>query len=104
MDFRIIQSPSTGALDIISRRMGMSSTAGKELLSGCDAIGLIQGKLIDMVYVADLAEKAAGITAVDVRGSCPQNMVLLALIGDTASVETAISDIKIKMKKSRGSD
>lgn len=104
MDFRIIQSPSTGALEIISRRMGMSSSASHELLAGCDAIGLIQGKLIDMVYVADLAEKAAGITAVDIRGSCPQNMILLALIGDTASVETAISDIKIKMKKSRGCD
>lgn len=104
MDFRIIQSPSAGALDIISRRMGMSSSASKELLTGCDAIGLIQGKLIDMVYVADLAEKAAGITAVDIRGSCPQNMVLLALLGDTASVETAISNIKIKMKKSRGCD
>lgn len=104
MDFRIIQSPSSGALEIISRRMGMSSTAGKDILAGCDAIGLIQGKLIDMVYVADLAEKAAGITAVDIRGSCPQNMVLLALIGDTASVETAVNDIKLKMKKSRGSD
>ncbi|MBL1224675.1 BMC domain-containing protein [Enterococcus sp. BWR-S5] len=104
MDFRIIQSPSSGALEIISRRMGMSSAAGKDILAGCDAIGLIQGKLIDMVYVADLAEKAAGITAVDIRGSCPQNMVLLALIGDTASVETAVNDIKLKMKKSRGSD
>ncbi|MGL4697268.1 BMC domain-containing protein [Enterococcus larvae] len=104
MDYRIIQSPSSGALEIISRRMGMSSVSAKELLIDCDAVGLIQGKLIDMVYVADIAEKAAGITAVDVRGSCPQNMVLLALLGDTASVETAVNNIKVKMKKSRGSD
>lgn len=103
MDYRVIQSPSTGALEIMTRRMGMSHSASKEFVH-CDAVGLIQGKLIDMVYVADLAEKAAGITAVDIRGSCPQNMVLLALFGDTASVETAMSDIKLKMKKTRGSD
>lgn len=103
MDYRIIQSPSEGALEILKRRMGFSSTSikGREL-DDCDAVGLIQGKLIDMVFVADLAEKAAGITAVDIRGSCPQNMVLLALFGDTASVETAMSDIKQKMKRNRG--
>lgn len=102
MDYRVIQSPSAGALDIITRRMGMSQSATQEYRN-YDAIGLIQGKLIDMVYVADLAEKAAGIVAVDIRGSCPQNMILLALFGDTSSVETAISDIQQKMKKSRGS-
>lgn len=103
MDYRIIQSPSVGALDIITRRMGMSQSATQEYRH-YDAIGLIQGKLIDMVYVADLAEKAAGIVAVDIRGSCPQNMILLALFGDTASVETALTNIQDKMKKSRGSD
>lgn len=102
MDYRIIQSPSEGALDIITRRMGMSQSASQQFRD-YDAIGLIQGKLIDMVYVADLAEKAAGIIAVDIRGSCPQNMILLALFGDTASVETALADIQMKMKKSRGS-
>ncbi|MDH6364086.1 hypothetical protein M2139_001071 [Enterococcus sp. PF1-24] len=102
MDYRIIQSPSTGALEIMTRRMGMSHNTSQELFKDCDAVGLVQGKLIDMVYVADIAEKAAGITAVDIRGSCPQNMVLLALFGDTASVETAIEDIQRKMKTTRG--
>lgn len=103
MDYRVIQSPSVGALDIITRRMGMSQSATQEFRA-YDAIGLIQGKLIDMVYVADLAEKSAGIIAVDIRGSCPQNMILLALFGDTSAVETAIAKIQQKMKKSRGSD
>lgn len=104
MDYRIIQSPSTGTIDIISKRIGMGNAQARELLDDCDAIGLIQGKLIDMVYVADLAEKSAGITAVDVRGSCPQNMILLALVGDIASVETSINNIKQRMKECKGRD
>ncbi|WP_413537930.1 BMC domain-containing protein [Enterococcus malodoratus] len=99
MDFRIIKSPSKGTLEIITKRIGMNQATKEIDFSQFDAIGLIQGKLIDMVCAADLVEKAAGIIAVDVRGSCPQNMILLAIFGDTASVETAIDDIKQKMKK-----
>ncbi|AXG38055.1 BMC domain-containing protein [Enterococcus gilvus] len=99
MDFRIIKSPSKGTLEIITKRMGVNQTTKDIDFKQFDAIGLIQGKLIDMVCASDLAEKAAGIIAVDVRGSCPQNMILLAIFGDTASVETAIEDIKQKMKK-----
>ena len=61
------------------------------------AIGLVQGKIIDMIYAADIAEKAVGVTVEDIRGSCPQNMILIGIFGDTASVETAISEIKLKM-------
>jgi microcompartment protein CcmL/EutN len=50
--------------------------------------------MIDMVAAADIAEKAVGVTVGDIRGSCPQNMVLLAIFGDTASVEAAITQIK----------
>lgn len=99
MDYRMIKSPSRGTLEIITKRMGLNQTTKELDFKQFDAIGLIQGKLIDMVCAADMAEKAAGIVAVDVRGSCPQNMILLALFGDTASVETAIEDIKQKMKK-----
>ncbi|WP_427813974.1 BMC domain protein [Enterococcus sp. 22-H-5-01] len=99
MDFRIIKSPSSGTLDIVTKRIGLNQTTKRVDFSQFDAIGLIQGKLIDMICAADLAEKSAGILAVDVRGSCPQNMILLALFGDTVSVETAVNNIKQKMKK-----
>ena len=99
MNFRIIKSPSEGTLNIIMQRIG----AGVENKLNCiDAVGLVQGKMIDMIYVADIAEKAVGVTVADVRGSCPQNMILIALFGDTASVESAMQEIKSKMEEGTG--
>lgn len=94
MDIRIIKSPSAGTMEILKNRI--SSSFDEDL--GCmDALGLVQGKLIDMVCAADIAEKAVGVTVRDVRGSCPQNMVLLAIFGDTAAVEAALAQIKQEM-------
>lgn len=96
MDFRIIKSPSEGTKDILKRRMVTSS---KLDISKVGAIGLVQGKLIEMIYAVDIAEKAVGVTVEDIKGSCPQHMILLAIFGDTASVEAAINEIKLKMKE-----
>ena len=91
MDIRIIKSPSAGTVDILLRRKG----SDRNTLPPCtDAIGLVQGKMIDMVVAADIAEKAVGVTVEDIRGSCPQNMILLAIFGDTASVEPALAQIQ----------
>lgn len=91
MDIRIIKSPSAGIVDILLRRKG----SDRNTLPPCtDAIGLVQGKMIDMVVAADIAEKAVGVTVEDIRGSCPQNMILLAIFGDTASVESALAQIR----------
>ena len=91
MDIRIIKSPSAGTIDILLRRKG----SDRNTLPPCtDAIGLVQGKMIDMVVAADIAEKAVGVTVEDIRGSCPQNMILLAIFGDTASVESALAQIQ----------
>ena len=96
MECRIIKSPSPGTLGILSRRKG-SGQANK--LEQVDAIGLVQGRLIEMVCAADVAEKAVGVTVEDIRGSCPQNMILLAIFGDTASVEAALEEIKRREKE-----
>lgn len=91
MDFKIIKSPSRGTVEILRRRKGSGSQTE---LEDVDAIGLVQGKLIEMIVAADIAEKTVGVTVEDIRGSCPQNMILLAIFGDTASVEEAIRKIK----------
>lgn len=96
MDCRIIKSPGEGTLAILNRRKGSGS---KSALETPDAVGLVQGKLIEMVCAADVAEKAVGVTVEDIRGSCPQNVVMLAIFGDTASVESAIEEIKRKDKE-----
>ncbi len=89
MDFRIIKSPTQGTLDILERRKSSGSRQKLE-----HVVGLVQGKLIEMIVAADIAEKAVGVTVEDIRGSCPQNMILLAIFGDTSSVESAIEKIK----------
>lgn len=96
MEYRIIKSPSEGTLNIIMQRMGAGNAAN---ITCTDAIGLVQGRMIEMICAADFAEKAVGVTVTDVRGSCPQNMILIAIFGDTASVESAIKEIKTKMEE-----
>ena len=47
-----------------------------------------------MIVASDIAEKTAGVVVEDIRGSCPQNLILIAIFGDTASVEAAIESIR----------
>ncbi len=98
MKFQIIKSPSKGTLDMLIRRMGTGNN--KDLIS-TDAVGLVQGMMIDMICAADIAEKAVGVTVKDIRGSCPQNMIMIGIFGDTASVESAINEIKDSLKKEK---
>jgi hypothetical protein len=95
MEYRIIKTPSKGTMELLLRRMGSGAS---EKVPCCDAVGLVQGRLIDMVYAADIAEKAVGVAVEDIRGSCPQNMIMIAIFGDTAAVEEAINKIKHEMK------
>ncbi len=96
MEYRIIKSPSQGTIDILNRRKGSGSSSP---IGPVDAGGLVQGRIIEMVCAADVAEKAVGVTVEDIRGSCPQNMIMLAIFGDTASVEAAMDEIKQREKR-----
>jgi bacterial microcompartments protein len=98
MDIRIIKSPSKATLDIILRRKGSSAAIMTEKIG---AIGLLQGKVIDMLVASDIAEKAAGVTVEDIKGNCPQNMLVLAILGDTSSVEAAIMQIKKELNEGK---
>nr|WP_207755149.1 MULTISPECIES: BMC domain-containing protein [Clostridium] len=70
-------------------------------LNDIDAVGLVQGRMIDMIFAADIAEKAVGVTVEDIRGNCPQHMILIGIFGDTASVESAVKEIKLKMEEGK---
>lgn len=102
MEYRIIKSPSQGTIEILMRRKAVRDAKQDQEIRGVDAIGLVQGRVIEMISAADIAEKAAGVIAEDIRGNCPQSMLLLALFGDTASVEMAIEEIKRNEKEVRG--
>ena len=96
MDFRLIKSPTKGTKEALKRRM---SPKGLDILNEAGAIGLVQGKVIDMICAIDIAEKAANVVVEDIRGICPQHMTSIAILGDTSSVESAIEEIKLKMKE-----
>ena len=98
MEVRIIKSPSRGTLDILLNRMG----PGVSTENICtDAVGLVQGRMIEMICAVDIAEKAVGVTVGDIKGSCPQNMIMIAIFGDTSSVESAIEEIKRSLEKGK---
>lgn len=101
MDIRIIKSPSAGTMEILRHRINGGQ---EDAILQADAVGLIQGKLIDMICAADIAEKIVDVAVRDVRGSCPQNMILLAIFGETAAVEAAIAQINAALKACNGTN
>ena len=54
-----------------------------------------------MLVASDIAEKAAGVTVEDIKGNCPQHMLVLAILGDTSSVEAAIMQIKKELNEGK---
>jgi ethanolamine utilization microcompartment shell protein EutS len=96
MDMRIIKHPSKGTIDILYRRKGSPRDV---LPENIDAIGLVQGKVIEMIVASDAAQKSVDVTVEDIKGNCPQHMIMLAIFGETAAVETAMSAIKDRLEE-----
>ena len=99
MDFRIIKSPTRGTMEMLDRRRSLARPI--EEYTQYDAVGLVQGKLLDMVAAADVAEKAASVHVEEIRGLCPQHFALLGIFGDTASVEAAVRAVKVMESEER---
>lgn len=92
MDIRLIKAPSPATLDIIKNRSRL------KIATNPGALGLVQGKLIDMTVASDIAYKTSGVEVIDVRGSCPQNMIMIAIVGDMEEVKVALKSIEEKNK------
>jgi microcompartment protein CcmL/EutN len=58
-----------------------------------DTVGLVQGKLSEMLVAADVAEKTANVRVEEIKGICPQHFTMIAVFGDTASVSEALDSI-----------
>lgn len=94
-NIQLISHPTPGVFEFLRQRVG---TAGKQILSQTEipftAVGLVQGKVVDMVAAMDVAEKAANVRAFDLRGLCPQHITLIGIFGDIADVKTSIKAIE----------
>ena len=96
MDIQIIKQPSPGVLKMLENRTSVRDYLKEH---DFDTIGLVQGKLVEMLVAADIAEKASGVDAMEVKGICPQHFTMIAIFGDTASVQEAIERIQTQLEK-----
>ncbi len=92
---RIISHPSPGVFEFLRQRVGV---VGKKVFAEAEvpftAVGLVQGKLVDMIAAADVAEKAGDVRVFDLRGLCPQHITMIGIFGDIADVKASIEAIE----------
>ena len=92
---QIISHPSPGVFEFLRQRVG---TVGKKVFAEAEvpftAVGLVQGKVLDMIAAADVAEKAADVRVFDLKGICPQHVTMIGIFGDIADVEASIEAIE----------
>ena len=92
---QIISHPSPGVFEFLRQRVG---TVGKKVFSDAEvpftAVGLIQGKVVDMIAAADVAEKAANVRVFDLKGICPQHITMIGIFGDIAEVKASVAAIE----------
>jgi len=99
MDIEIIKSPSAGVVEMLKRRASAKDFFDDK---SWDAVGLVQGRLSEMLVAADIAEKKANVRVEEIRGICPQHFTMIAVFGDTASVNEALNSISHAFGERRG--
>lgn len=94
MLIKIVNTPSKGTLRILSRKVTDSyirDILAKEKIS---AVGLVQGKVAEIIVSADIAEKTSNVEVAEISGNCPQNTTTLGIFGDISAVNAALEAIK----------
>ncbi len=92
LNIQFISHPSPGVIQILASRMG-GAAKGQLADIEADAVGLIQGKLVDMIAAADIAEKTAAVRVFDLKGSCPQHLTMIGIFGDVAAVKASLDAV-----------
>ena len=92
---QVISHPAPGVFEFLRQRVG---AVGKKIFAEAEvpftAVGLVQGKVLDMIAAADVAEKAADVRVFDLKGICPQHITMIGIFGDIADVEAGITAIE----------
>ena len=92
-NIQFISHPSEGVLQILAQRIGAAFKNQLEIID-TSAVGLVQGKLVDMIAAADVAEKAAQVRVYDLKGTCPQHLTMIGVFGSVAAVKAALEAIE----------
>lgn len=93
LNIQFITHPGPGVIDMLMTRMGASGKKTLDIVS-FSAVGLVQGRLVDMIAAADIAEKAADVHVFDLKGSCPQHLTMIGIFGEIAAVKTSLEAIQ----------
>ncbi len=92
---QIISHPAPGVFEFLRQRVG---AVGKKIFAEAEvpftAVGLVQGKVVDMIAAADVAEKAADVRVYDLKGICPQHITMIGIFGDIADVKASMAAIE----------
>ncbi|MCB2185589.1 MAG: BMC domain-containing protein [Deltaproteobacteria bacterium] len=78
---------------MLMSRMGGSAKKSLEVMD-FSAVGLVQGRLLDMIAASDVAEKAAAVQVYDLKGTCPQHTTMIGIFGDIAAVKAALDAVE----------
>lgn len=93
MILRLIRSPNASFIDMLLANVKPSDR--KRLEEGpWGAVGLVQARLIDLYWAADVAEKSSCVTVGLVKGNCFQHTQMLAMVGHLAAVQAAMKKIQ----------
>ena len=90
---RFIKSPTDNTIKLLCRRMD-EEIRGQVAGKSWGAVALVQTQLPDLFAMADIADKNANVMVTEIRGICPQHVSMIAIFGDTSSVEAALNAIK----------
>ncbi len=93
LNTQFITHPGAGVIEILMSRMGPGARKALEIVD-FSAVGLVQGRLCDMVYAADVAEKAAKVQVFDLKGTCPQHLTMIGIFGEIEAVRTSLEAIQ----------
>jgi ethanolamine utilization microcompartment shell protein EutL len=92
----LINAPTENTIRRLCRRMlFLKQEERSEIASKrWGAVALIQGPVAEIFAAADKAEKSANVVVQEIVGNCPQQIVVMAIFGDTSAVQAAIKAIK----------
>lgn len=93
MKIKLVKAPTASFLKMMLNNIRVSERKRLEDVQW-GAVGLVQSKLIDLYWAADIAEKASTVKTALVMGNCPQHIQMLAIFGKLMAVKTALEKIQ----------
>jgi len=94
LSFTIINRPSKSVMTLLKNRIHDKGIKDWLADGKIEAVGLIQGPLGSIIAAMDVAEKTSDVEVAEINGTCPQHIVLIAIMGDTASVNASMEAVK----------